>query len=38
MNQGSLVSIDDISKEQILDLLDRAAYFEAHPNLSLIHI
>ena len=36
MNQGSLVSIDDISKEQILDLLDRAAYFEAHPNSKLL--
>lgn len=36
MNKRSLVSIDDISREEILDLLKRASYFEAHPNHKLL--
>lgn len=28
----NLVSIDDISREEILDLIQRARYFEEHPN------
>ncbi len=36
MNHNSLVSIDDISREEILDLLRRAAYFEAHPNSKIL--
>ncbi len=36
MNHNSLVSIDDISREEILDLLRRAAYFESHPNSKIL--
>ena len=36
MNKNSLVSIDDISRDDILDLLRRAAYFEAHPNHKIL--
>ena len=36
MNSKSLVSIADISKEQMLDLLARARYFEEHPNSDLL--
>lgn len=36
MNSNSLVSIADLSKEQILDLLESARYFEEHPNLRLL--
>lgn len=32
MNSNSLVSISDISKEEILRLLNQARYFEEHPN------
>lgn len=32
MNPNSLVSIDELSKEQILQLLETARYFEEHPN------
>lgn len=32
MNPNSLVSIDDISKEQILQLIRAAQFFEEHPN------
>lgn len=36
MNKNSLVSIDDISREDILDLLDRARYFEENPNQKVL--
>lgn len=36
MNNRSLVSISDISKEEILDLLERASYFEKHPNSKIL--
>lgn len=36
MNTHSLVSIDDISREEILDLLERARFFEEHPNHKLL--
>jgi len=36
MNSKSLVSIADISKEQMLDLLSRARYFEEHPDSDLL--
>lgn len=32
MNQNNFVSISDISRDEILDLLERARYFEEHPN------
>lgn len=37
MNTSSLVSIADISKQQMLDLLERAKYFEEHPSSDLLH-
>lgn len=36
MNSNSLVSIDDISRDEILDLLERARYFEEHPNHKVL--
>ncbi len=36
MNTNSLVSIDNLSKEEILALLERARYFEANPNSKLL--
>ena len=36
MNPNSLVSIDDLSKEQILNLLETARYFEEHPNHKIL--
>lgn len=36
MNSNSFVSIADISKDEILDLLSRAEYFEAHTNSKLL--
>lgn len=36
MKRNSFVGIDDISKGEILDLLERASYFEAHPNSKLL--
>lgn len=36
MNQSSLVSISDISKEEILSLLEQARYFEEHPNHKIL--
>lgn len=36
MNHNSLVSIADISKEEILNLLERARYFEEHPNSKIL--
>ncbi len=36
MNPNSLVSIADISKEEILSLLERARYFEEHPNSKIL--
>ena len=36
MNPNSLVSIADIDREQILDLLERARYFEEHPNSRML--
>lgn len=36
MNSRSFVAIDDISKDEMLDILDRARYFEQHPNSKLL--
>lgn len=36
MNNSSFVSIADVSKEEILDLLRRAEYFESHTNSRLL--
>ena len=36
MNPNSLVSIDDLSKEQILQLLETARFFEEHPNHKIL--
>lgn len=36
MCSKSLVSIEDISKDEILDLLKRASYFEEHPNSKIL--
>lgn len=36
METGSLVSIDNLSKEEILRILRTAAYFEAHPNQKIL--
>ncbi len=36
MEQKNLVSIDDYSKEEILEVLERAAKFEENPNCNLL--
>ena len=36
MNKHSLVSISDLSKEQMLHLLEQARYFEEHPNHKIL--
>jgi len=36
MNANSLVSIADISKDEILSLLERARYFEEHPDSKIL--
>ncbi len=36
MEKNSIVSINDISKEEILELLKTAAYFEEHPNQKIL--
>lgn len=36
MNSNSLVSIDELSLQQMLALLQDAAYFEAHPNHKIL--
>lgn len=36
METGSLVSIDNLSKEDILNILRTAAYFEEHPNQKIL--
>lgn len=36
MNTNSLVSIDDISRDEILDLIKRARYFEEYPNHKVL--
>lgn len=36
MNPNSLVSVDDLSEEQILQLLETARYFEEHPNHKIL--
>ncbi len=36
MNPNSMVSIDDLSEEQILQLLETARYFEEHPNHKIL--
>ncbi|MDE5745201.1 MAG: aspartate carbamoyltransferase [Paramuribaculum sp.] len=36
MNSKSLVSIDDISKDEILELIEKAKYFEENPNLKVL--
>ena len=36
MEKNSIVSINDISKDEILELLKTAAYFEEHPNHKIL--
>lgn len=36
MNANSLVSISDLTKDEILTLLEQASYFEEHPNRRLL--
>ncbi|MCM1066913.1 MAG: aspartate carbamoyltransferase [Muribaculaceae bacterium] len=36
MNSRSFVAIDDIDLQEMLDLLDRASYFESHPNSKIL--
>lgn len=36
MNDKSLVSIDDISKDEILNLIEQAKYFEQNPNHKIL--
>ncbi|MCH5221878.1 MAG: aspartate carbamoyltransferase [Muribaculaceae bacterium] len=36
MNSSSFVAIDNISKSEILELLERARYFEEHPNSKIL--
>lgn len=36
MEKHSLVSIDDMSKDDIVGLLERARYFEEHPNQKIL--
>lgn len=36
MNSKSLVSIDDISRDEILDLIEKAKYFEENPNMKVL--
>lgn len=36
MNENSLVSIDDLNKEDLLKLLEQAKYFEEHPNSKIL--
>lgn len=36
MNPNSLVSIDDLSKEQIIKLLETARFFEEHPDHKIL--
>ncbi len=36
MKSRSLVAIDQIDKQELLDLLARAQYFEAHPNSKIL--
>lgn len=36
MNKNSLVSIADLNKDELLALLERARYFEEHPNQKIL--
>ena len=36
MSNSSLVSITDINKSEILELLETASFFEAHPDHKLL--
>lgn len=36
MNPNSLVSIDDLGKEEILDILADARFFEENPNHKIL--
>lgn len=36
MNSNSLVSISDISRREILELIERAKFFEEHPNHKIL--
>lgn len=36
MNSNSLVSISDISRHEILDLIERARFFEEHPDQKIL--
>ena len=36
MNANNFVSIDDISRQEIMELLENASYFEKHPNHKIL--
>lgn len=36
MNENSLVSISDLSKDEMIELLEQARYFEEHPNSKIL--
>ena len=36
MSNKSLVSINDLSKEEILDLIEKASHFEQNPNRDIL--
>lgn len=36
MNSHSFVAIDDFNKDELLDMLERARYFEEHPNSKIL--
>ncbi|MCD8388160.1 MAG: aspartate carbamoyltransferase [Bacteroidales bacterium] len=36
MNKNSLVSIADLNKDELLELLEQARYFEEHPNSKIL--
>lgn len=36
MKRTSIVSVNDLSKQDILDIISDAAYFEAHPNSKIL--
>lgn len=36
MNPNSLVSIDNLSKEEMLQIIEEAGYFESHPNHRIL--
>lgn len=36
MSNKSLVSINDLTKEEILELIEKASHFEANPNRDIL--